>query len=87
MQDDRHAAAGGAPAPMSTAELEQRIESLEIRLMHLEAALEEMTRTLLQQEQLTRTQAETIERLEQQLRGLAGSYPGSPEAEPPPPHY
>jgi uncharacterized coiled-coil protein SlyX len=72
---------------MSTAELEQRIESLEVRLMHLEAALDEMTRALLQQEQLSRTQAETIERLEEQLRGLATGYPASPDAEPPPPHY
>jgi len=72
---------------MPANDLERRIESIEIRLMHLDAALDEMTRALLQQEQLTRTQAETIERLEEQLRGLAGTYPGSPEAEPPPPHY
>ena len=72
---------------MSTTELEHRIESIEVRLMHIEAALDEMTRALLQQEQLTRTQAETIERIQEQLRGLAGTYPGSPEAEPPPPHY
>jgi len=55
--------------------------------MHLEAALDEMTRALLQQEQLTRTQAETIKRLEEQFRGLAAGYPATPEAEPPPPHY
>jgi uncharacterized coiled-coil protein SlyX len=72
---------------MPTNELEQRIESIEMRLMHLDAALDEMTRALLQQEQLTRTQAVTIERLEGQLRGLAASYPASPDAEPPPPHY
>ena len=58
-----------------------------MRLMHLEAALDEMTRSLLRQEQLTRTQAETIKRLEEQLRGLAAGYPATPEAEPPPPHY
>jgi uncharacterized coiled-coil protein SlyX len=72
---------------MSTAELEQRIESLEVRLMHLEAALDEMTRALLQQEQQTRAQANTIERLEEQLRGLAAGYPAGPGREPPPPHY
>ncbi|MGB5540780.1 MAG: SlyX family protein [Gammaproteobacteria bacterium] len=72
---------------MSAPELEQRMESLEMRLMHLEAALDEMTRSLLRQEQLTRTQAETIKRLEEQFRGLAAGYPATPEAEPPPPHY
>lgn len=55
--------------------------------MHFEAALDEMTRALLQQELQMRAQAKTLEHLEEQLRGLAASYPGSPEAEPPPPHY
>ena len=72
---------------MPTPEPEQRIESIEVRLMHLEAALDEMTRALLQQEQLSRTQAASIERLEAQLRGLAAAYPAGPESEPPPPHY
>jgi uncharacterized coiled-coil protein SlyX len=66
---------------------EQRIEALEVRLMHLEAALDEMTRALLRQEQLNRRQAETIERLEEQIRGLAAGYPASTDREPPPPHY
>ena len=54
------------------------MESLEMRLMHLEAALDEMTRSLLRQEQLTRTQAETIKRIEEQLRGLGCRLPGDP---------
>jgi uncharacterized coiled-coil protein SlyX len=66
---------------------EQRIEALEVRLMHLEAALDEMTRALLRQEQLNRSQADTIERLEEQIRGLAAGYPAGTEREPPPPHY
>jgi uncharacterized coiled-coil protein SlyX len=72
---------------MTNDALLQHIESLEVRLMHLEAALDEMTRALLQQEQQTRAQANTIERLEEQLRGLAAGYPAGPESEPPPPHY
>jgi len=72
---------------MSTHELQQRIESLEIRLMHLDAALDEVTHALLQQEQLGRAQAKTIERLEQQLRGLSSAGLAVPEADPPPPHY
>lgn len=78
-----------APLPDNTpvTELEQRIEALEVRLMHLEAALDEMTRTLLLQEQRNRSQAETIARLEEHIRGLAAGYPASTDREPPPPHY
>ncbi|MEZ5541617.1 MAG: SlyX family protein [Pseudomonadota bacterium] len=72
---------------MSVPALEQRMEALEVRLMHLEAALDEMTRALLLQEQQSRAQAATIQRLEEQLRGLAAGYPGTTDAEPPPPHY
>ncbi len=72
---------------MSTHESQQRLESLEIRLMHLEAALDELTHALLQQELLTRAQAKTIERLEQQLKGLSTADLVNPEADPPPPHY
>ncbi len=70
-----------------TDELEQRIESLEIRLMHLEAALDEMTRTLLNEEQLNARQAEAIRQLEDQLKGLSAEISVPAEREPPPPHY
>ncbi|MDH3980048.1 MAG: SlyX family protein [Gammaproteobacteria bacterium] len=71
-----------------TDKLVQRIEQLEIRLMHLEAALDEVTRTLLQQEQLTARQAELIRQLESQLKGLSATVTGpQAEQEPPPPHY
>lgn len=68
-------------------ELEQRVEDLEIRIMHLEAALDEMTRTLLQQELLTARQADLLRLLEAQLKGLAGVLSPATEREPPPPHY
>lgn len=72
---------------MSDDELTSRIEALEIRLMDQDASIEEMTRTLLNQEQLLRLQQEIIERLEQLLQSLsAGSINRSGE-EPPPPHY
>jgi uncharacterized coiled-coil protein SlyX len=62
------------------------MEDLEVRIMHLEAALDEMTRTLLQQEQLTARQADVIRQLETQLKGLSSALlPGG--GEPPPPHY
>jgi SlyX protein len=72
---------------MNDTDLVVRIESLEARLMHQEAAIDELTRTLLQQEQLVSRQAATIERLESQLRSLsvAGITPAGGEG--PPPHY
>jgi uncharacterized coiled-coil protein SlyX len=70
-----------------TDELKNRIEQLEIRLMHLEAALDEMTRTLLKQEQLTAHQAETIRQLETQLKGLSATISPVTGQDPPPPHY
>jgi uncharacterized coiled-coil protein SlyX len=68
-------------------ELEQRIEDLEIRIMHLEAALDEMTRTLLHQEQLTTRQADLLRQMEAQLKGLTAGLSPTAEREPPPPHY
>ena len=72
---------------MSDDELTSRIEALEIRLMDQEASIEEMTRTLLNQEQLLRLQQETIERLERLLQSLSAGSINRPGEEPPPPHY
>lgn len=72
---------------MSDDELTSRIEALEIRLMDQDASIEEMTRTLLNQEQLLRLQQETIERLEQLLQSLSAGSINRPGEEPPPPHY
>ena len=72
---------------MSDDELTNRIEALEIRLMDQESAIDEMTRTLLNQEQLLRLQQETIERLGQLLQSLSPGSINRPGEEPPPPHY
>lgn len=72
---------------MSNNELHDRIDALEVRLMHLDAALDEMTRTLLSQEVQLRQQADTIRRLETLVKGLAETGTGDPGKEPPPPHY
>ena len=72
---------------MSDDELTSRIEALEIRLMDQDASIEEMTRTLLNQEQLLRLQQETTERLEQLLQSLSAGSINRPGEEPPPPHY
>jgi SlyX protein len=72
---------------MSDDKLTQRLEALELRLMDQQAAIDEMTRTLLNQEQLLRLQQETISRLEQILQSLSARNINTPGEEPPPPHY
>jgi len=71
---------------MTDIELNARIESLEARLMHHEASIEELTRTLIDQEQRIKMQTETIKRLDAQIKGLQ-SPAVSPGEEPLPPHY
>ena len=78
---------GKNPTDMTENDLKRRIESLESRIMHQDAAIEELTHTLLNQEQLLARQGEIIKRLEEQLRGLASTGPGTARDEPPPPHY
>ena len=72
---------------MTDDDIKRRLESLETRIMHQDAALDELTRTLLSQEQLMNKQVETIKRLEEQVRGLSSSNPATITDEPPPPHY
>jgi uncharacterized coiled-coil protein SlyX len=72
---------------MDSTDLTTRIESLEARLMHQEAAIDELTRTLLQQEQLVNHQAATIERLEAQLRSIFAANNTLSGEDGPPPHY
>jgi SlyX protein len=72
---------------MSDSELLARIEALEIRLAHQDAAVDELTRTLLDQERQLRDQAESLQRLERQLRAATPSIIATREEETPPPHY
>ncbi|MGB5261698.1 MAG: SlyX family protein [Gammaproteobacteria bacterium] len=72
---------------MSDNNLHDRVDALEVRLMHLEAALDEVTRTLLAQEAQLRQQADTLRRLESLVKGLADASINDPHKEPPPPHY
>ena len=64
-----------------------RIEELESRLMHQEATIDELTRSLLQQEQLLNAQALSMERLQALLRSLSDPHTLPPGEESPPPHY
>lgn len=72
---------------MSDSELQTRLETVEVRLAHQQAALDELTRVLLEQEQQLRDQTETIQRLELQLRATASAMIATPDEETPPPHY
>ncbi|MDT8386868.1 MAG: SlyX family protein [Thiogranum sp.] len=72
---------------MTSNDFGERIETLEIRLSHQEATIDELTRTLLSQEQLLRHQGQAVERLQAQLRALASEPLSAPEDEAPPPHY
>jgi SlyX protein len=66
---------------------EERITELEIRIAHLEAGLDELTRTSLAIEKLQEAQRVQIETLQQQLRQLSPSNVASASEEAPPPHY
>jgi uncharacterized coiled-coil protein SlyX len=72
---------------MNADDLTDRLEALELRLMDQQAAIDEMTRTLLDQEQILRLQQQTIQRLEQLLQALSAGSINRPGEEPPPPHY
>lgn len=71
---------------MNDAEMGARLESLEIRYSHQESALEELTRTLLAQEQLIKHQQEKIEHLERLLKSMESGAAAMPQDEKPP-HY
>jgi len=72
---------------MNDNELISRLESLETRLMHQEASIEELTRTLLRQEQLISSQMAAIDRLQAMIRSLSATHDAPSGEEPPPPHY
>jgi SlyX protein len=71
---------------MKNNEISARLESIESRITHQEAAIEELTRTLLQQEQLISSQLSAIERLETMIRSLSATH-SAPPGDEAPPHY
>jgi uncharacterized coiled-coil protein SlyX len=71
---------------MTNKDLIARIETLESRLMHQEATIDELTRALLGQEQLVTSHKKAIETLENQLQSLTAASIMQPGEEPPP-HY
>ncbi len=71
---------------MSDAELAERLEALEVRYAHQEAALEELTRTLLALEQTIRIQSEQLDQLQQNVRAMQRGVTSAVIDEKPP-HY
>lgn len=74
---------------MTDQELISRIETLELRFLDQERALDELTGTMLKQERQIKIQGELIQRLEAQLKILSaasGNSAGSALDERPP-HY
>lgn len=67
--------------------MESRIEDLEIRSTHLEAEQEQLTRSLLAQQQTIDELRVQIEYLKSLIKDLSPSAVGERADEPPPPHY
>ena len=65
----------------------ERITDLEFRLMHQEAALEELTRQSLAQERTIKALAARIEQLTNALSEVRERLPASSPADERPPHY
>jgi len=67
--------------------VESRLTDLEIRLTHQEAALEELTHTVLEQDRLIVDLRGELEYLKGLLKDLAPSAVAPASEETPPPHY
>lgn len=67
--------------------MESKLTDLEVRLAYQEASLEELTHTVVRQDQTIAELRAEVEALARQLRELAPSNVASMEEETPPPHY
>ena len=67
--------------------MESRLIDLEIRLTHQEAALEELTDSVMQQQRLLESMTLELERLKGMLADLAPAAVAPASEETPPPHY
>jgi SlyX protein len=66
---------------------EERITELEIRIAHLEASIDQLTRYSLDMEKVQEEQRQHIQMLQQQIRQISPSNLASASEEAPPPHY
>ncbi|GAB4356207.1 MAG: hypothetical protein Kow006_23140 [Gammaproteobacteria bacterium] len=67
--------------------LEERLVEVEVRVAHQDAAIETLTQTLLEKDQLLRQLRTQLETLEQQMRLADLTGVADASQEPPPPHY
>ncbi len=67
--------------------LEDRVVEVEIRVAHQDAAIETLTQTLLEKDQLLRELRTQLETLEQQMRLSTEGNVADEAEETPPPHY
>lgn len=67
--------------------MDDRVTDLEIRLTHLEAAIDELTQTVLRQQQALDAAVEHLEMVNGLLRELTPSAVRPLSEETPPPHY
>ena len=67
--------------------MESRLVDLEIRIAHQDAALEELTRTTLAQQQRIEALAAQVDYLKSLLKELTPSAVAPRSEESPPPHY
>ena len=72
---------------MSEIDANARLDIVETHLLDHAGSLDELTRSVLRLERQLREQAETIKRLEAQIRAGMQSPVARPEDERPPPHY
>ncbi len=68
-------------------ELEDRIADLEVRLTHQEAGLDNLTTASVRQERAIEEMLAQLQQIKIALRQLGEPAAGTPDDEPPPPHY
>lgn len=66
---------------------EERMTEIEIRIAHMEASLEQLTKTSLAIEKIQEEQRQQLQILQQQLRQMTPSNIADASEEAPPPHY
>jgi SlyX protein len=67
--------------------METTITDLEIRFTHQEASLDELTKTVVEQQKMIEGLGKEIEQIKLILRDISASNIASPSEETPPPHY
>jgi len=67
--------------------MENRITDLEIRLTHQDAAMDELTRVVLKQENELKRLNKEVEQLKTALKELSATIVAPESEETPPPHY